>query len=113
MLGKDGALERLDLAERDGSHSGSLKPEAEAANSAEEVEDIHLLSGVWQLGRVCVSQRFLIQPHKSPLSVIGGRRSPLVVPLGNPPHITHPPSVGARVPFQGQVRGSLSTGQIG
>jgi hypothetical protein len=33
--------EGVDLAERDGSHSGSFKAEAEAADSAEEVEDIH------------------------------------------------------------------------
>jgi hypothetical protein len=32
-LCEDGALEWLDLTERDGSHSGSFKPEAEAANS--------------------------------------------------------------------------------
>jgi hypothetical protein len=41
VLREDGAGERLDLAERDGSHPGSLEPEAEAANSAEEIEDIH------------------------------------------------------------------------
>jgi hypothetical protein len=33
VLGEDFPAERIDLAERDGSHSGSFKPEAEAANS--------------------------------------------------------------------------------
>jgi hypothetical protein len=40
---------RVDLAERDGSHSGSFEAEAEAADSAEEVEDIHVLSCVVRL----------------------------------------------------------------
>jgi hypothetical protein len=42
VMGKDAPAEIVGLAERDGSHSGSFEPEAEAANSAEEVEDIHL-----------------------------------------------------------------------
>jgi hypothetical protein len=37
------ALEWFDLTERDGSHSSSFEPKAEAANSAEEVEDIHVI----------------------------------------------------------------------
>jgi hypothetical protein len=41
VLGEDFATERLPFAERDGSHSGSFKPEAEAADPAEKVEDIH------------------------------------------------------------------------
>jgi len=40
MLCEDGAGERLDFTERDGSHPGSFKPEAKAANSAKEVKDI-------------------------------------------------------------------------
>jgi hypothetical protein len=32
----------IDLAEGDGSHAGSLEAEAEAADAAEKVEDIHL-----------------------------------------------------------------------
>lgn len=42
MLSEDGLAEWLDLAESDGLHSGSFEPEAEAANSAEEIEDIHV-----------------------------------------------------------------------
>jgi len=41
MLGEDSSTERIDLAERDGSHSGSFKSETEAADAAEEIEDIH------------------------------------------------------------------------
>jgi hypothetical protein len=33
----------IDFTERDGSHSGSFKPEAEAANSREEIEDIQVM----------------------------------------------------------------------
>jgi len=33
VLGEDAPAERIDLAERDGSHSGSFEPEAETANS--------------------------------------------------------------------------------
>jgi len=33
MLGEDFSAEGVDLAERDGSHSGSFESEAEAANS--------------------------------------------------------------------------------
>jgi hypothetical protein len=43
VLCEDGSAERLDFAERDGSHSGSLKPEAEAADTAKEVEDAHVM----------------------------------------------------------------------
>ena len=41
MLGEDAAAVGIDLAEGDGSHSGSLEPEAEPADPAEEIEDIH------------------------------------------------------------------------
>lgn len=41
MLAEDGAAVGLDFAERDGSHSGALEPEAESADAAEKVEDIH------------------------------------------------------------------------
>lgn len=41
-LSKDASGERFDLTERDGSHSGPLEPEAEPADPAEEVEDIHV-----------------------------------------------------------------------
>jgi len=41
VLGEDGTTERLDLTERDGSHSGALESEREAADAAEKVEDIH------------------------------------------------------------------------
>jgi hypothetical protein len=33
VLGEDPSAMGIDLAERDGSHSGSFEPEAEAANS--------------------------------------------------------------------------------
>jgi hypothetical protein len=33
MVREDGSGERLNLAERDRSHSGSFEPEAEAANA--------------------------------------------------------------------------------
>ena len=39
VLAEDGSAVRLDLAEGDGSHPGSLKAEGEAADSREEVED--------------------------------------------------------------------------
>ena len=59
MLFEDGAAERLDFTERDGSHSGSFEPEAESADAAEKVEDIHGFRHLWlmiasterQLGR--------------------------------------------------------------
>jgi len=41
VLGEDAAAVGIDLAEGDGSHSGSLEPEAEPADPAEEIEDIH------------------------------------------------------------------------
>jgi hypothetical protein len=41
MLGEDAAAERIDLAEGDGSHPGALEAEAETADPAEEIEDIH------------------------------------------------------------------------
>jgi len=40
VLGEDVSTEGLDLAERDGSHSGPLEPEAETADPAEKIEDI-------------------------------------------------------------------------
>lgn len=46
MFGEDALTEWLDFAERDGSHSGSFEPEAEAADSAEKVEDIHRLPSI-------------------------------------------------------------------
>jgi hypothetical protein len=42
VLSEDGAGVRLNLAEGDGSHPGPLKTETEAANTAEEIENIHL-----------------------------------------------------------------------
>jgi hypothetical protein len=48
MFGKDGSAELVSLAEGDGTHSGSLEPETESADSAEEVEDTHYLrSNQW------------------------------------------------------------------
>jgi hypothetical protein len=41
MLGEDTSAIVVDLAECDGSHTGPFEAEAEAADSAEEVEDIH------------------------------------------------------------------------
>jgi hypothetical protein len=41
VLGEDAAGKRVDFAERNGSHPGSFEPEAEAADPAEKVEDIH------------------------------------------------------------------------
>jgi hypothetical protein len=41
VLSQDGSAIGIDLAEGDGSHSGSFEPEAEAANTGKEVEDIH------------------------------------------------------------------------
>jgi len=38
---QDGAAVGVDLAEGDGSHSGALKAEREAADPAEEVKDVH------------------------------------------------------------------------
>lgn len=39
VLSEDGPAVGVDLAEGDGTHSGSFKPEAETADPAEEVED--------------------------------------------------------------------------
>jgi len=57
MLGEHASAERVDFAERNGSHSGSFEPETESTNSREEVEHIHFApsvsaacrarSGVW------------------------------------------------------------------
>lgn len=41
VLGEDGTTERLDFAERDGSHPGALEAEAESTDATEKVEDIH------------------------------------------------------------------------
>jgi hypothetical protein len=41
VLSEHGLAIGIDLAEGDGSHSGSFEAEAEAADSAEKVEDIH------------------------------------------------------------------------
>jgi hypothetical protein len=43
VLLENPALELTDLAERNGSHPGSLEPEAKPADSAEEVEDIQVV----------------------------------------------------------------------
>lgn len=40
VLAQDCPAERVDLAEGNGSHPGSFEPEREAADSAEEIEDI-------------------------------------------------------------------------
>jgi len=42
VLSQHGSCKRVNLAERDCSHSCSLKPEGEAANAREKVEDIHV-----------------------------------------------------------------------
>lgn len=42
MFLEDGAAILIALAEGDGSHSGSLKPEREATDTAEDVKDIHV-----------------------------------------------------------------------
>jgi hypothetical protein len=44
VLSEDFSAKRINFAEGDGSHSGSFKSEAEAADSAEKVEDIHFCS---------------------------------------------------------------------
>jgi hypothetical protein len=44
---QDGSAIGIDLAEGDGSHSGALEPEAEAADPAEKVEDIHAMIQAW------------------------------------------------------------------
>jgi hypothetical protein len=41
MLPKHCSAVGVDFAEGDGTHSGSLEPEGETADSAEEIEDIH------------------------------------------------------------------------
>ena len=41
MFSQDGSRDRLDFAERDGSHPGSLESEGESADAGKEVEDIH------------------------------------------------------------------------
>ena len=41
MLGKHASAERLNLTERDGSHSSPFKSEAESTDAREKVEDIH------------------------------------------------------------------------
>jgi hypothetical protein len=43
VLAEDGTTERLDLTEGNGAHSCALEPEREAADAAEQVEDIHAL----------------------------------------------------------------------
>jgi hypothetical protein len=60
MLSQDGAAERFDLTERDGSHPGSFESEAKPADTGEEIEDIQFIfrcglfctvrlsSGVWR-----------------------------------------------------------------
>jgi hypothetical protein len=47
MLGEDAPSERLDFAERDGSHSGPFKAETETANPTEKIEDIHKIPRFW------------------------------------------------------------------
>jgi hypothetical protein len=42
VLSQYGSAVLVTLTEGDSSHSGSLKPETESANTAEEVEDIHV-----------------------------------------------------------------------
>jgi hypothetical protein len=43
VFSEDGAAKLVSLAERDSSHSCSLKSERETTDAAEEVEDIHVL----------------------------------------------------------------------
>ncbi len=43
VLSEDCPAVGIDFAEGDGSHSGSLEPEGEAADAAEEIEDTHHL----------------------------------------------------------------------
>lgn len=57
MLSQNGSAIGLDLTEGDGSHSGSFKSEAESANAAEEVEDIH---AAHRASRVGTPQAFRI-----------------------------------------------------
>ena len=45
VLGEDCATERLDFAERDGSHSCALEAERKATDATEKVEDIHNCPG--------------------------------------------------------------------
>jgi hypothetical protein len=42
VLGEHSSAERIDLAERDGSHPGPFEPEGEAADAREQVKDIHV-----------------------------------------------------------------------
>jgi hypothetical protein len=41
VLGEDAPTERIDFAERDGSHSGPFEAETKSADAGKEVEDIH------------------------------------------------------------------------
>jgi hypothetical protein len=51
VLSQHSLAERLDLAEGDGSHSGSFESEREAANAGKEIEDIHFPSNLSLLAR--------------------------------------------------------------
>jgi hypothetical protein len=46
MLPENFSAIGIDLAEGDGSHSGALEAEGEAADAAEKVEDIHRISSM-------------------------------------------------------------------
>jgi hypothetical protein len=46
MLPENFSAIGIDLAEGDSSHSGSLEPEAESADPAKKVEDIHRISSM-------------------------------------------------------------------
>jgi hypothetical protein len=41
MSSEDGATEHVTLTEGNGAHPRSLEPEAESADAAEEIKDIH------------------------------------------------------------------------
>lgn len=70
----------VNFAERDGSHSRSFEPEGEAADAAEQIEDIHLPSHVCSLP---VSARARsAAAHRANAGVIA---LPVVKPLMYPP----------------------------
>jgi hypothetical protein len=60
VLGEDGLAELVSLTEGNGSHASSLEPEGEAANAAEEIEDIQrslLCARGRSLGRLRIAVR--------------------------------------------------------
>jgi hypothetical protein len=63
---ENSTAEGVNLTEGDSPHSGSFEPEAEAANSAEEVEDIHLF---FQCINGAVASVWMRSPRQRPQPV--------------------------------------------